>query len=230
MKTMYKFAALLAVLASGMTYVACSDECDYLDTNTSNPVMGDGIKHPRYLLEFDTLVIVKNVLVDPLSVASDTAVFDTVPSFDLSYRFDVPADLSASYVVDTTYFSDSLFVPIPVKWVRGAGMKFNAYGEEIQGFVESMDFFCADSVIVKMSEGCTAGTWVDDSNTESTPCYEYTYSASSGTVKVLKRVTNEKGAVSKTEIFTAVANIGKKNVMTVVHYGDTPVQSYLVKE
>lgn len=166
MKKMNKFAALFAMIAVGMGYVACSDECDYLHTNTSNPSYTE--EHPEALTN--------------------------------------------------------------TKWVRGNGMKYNAFGEEIQGFVESMDFFCADSVIVKMSEGCTAGTWVDDSNTESTPCYEYTYSASSGTVKVLKRVTNEKGAVSKTEIFTAVANIGKKNVMTVVHYGDTPVQSYLVKE
>ena len=35
------------------------------------------------------------------------------------------------------------------KWVRASGVKKNAYGEEVQGFVESLDFVKADSVIVK---------------------------------------------------------------------------------
>ena len=165
MKKMYKFVTLLAVVALGMSYAACSDECDYLDTNTDNPYYTES--HPEALTG--------------------------------------------------------------TKWVRGNGMKYNAYGDEIQGFVESMDFYCADSVIVKMSEGVTEGTWTDDSNSETSP-YVYTYSSSSGTVKVLKRVVNEKKVVSLVEIFSAVACSGKKEVLTVVHYGDTPVQTYLVKQ
>ena len=116
------------------------------------------------------------------------------------------------------------------KWVRGSGLKYNAFGEEVQGFVESMDFYCADSVIVKMSTGCTEGTWTDESNTAKVPSYECTYSAVTGSLQVLKRVVDDKGKVSKVVIFTAVATIGKKEVLTGVHYGDTPVQSYLVKQ
>ncbi|MCR5395238.1 MAG: hypothetical protein K6E86_07585 [Bacteroidales bacterium] len=115
-------------------------------------------------------------------------------------------------------------------WTRGSGLKYNAYGEEVQGFVESMNFFCADSVIVVMSEGCTSGTWTDESNTEKVPCYEYTYSVATGTVQVLKSSKDDSGKVSKSVIFTGVATQGKKEVLTVCHFGDTPVQSYLVKQ
>lgn len=114
-------------------------------------------------------------------------------------------------------------------WVR-TGIKKNAYGEEVQGFVESMDFITADSVIVKMSEGATAGTWTDDSNTDKVPAYEYTYSDVTGKLEVLKTIVDEKGKVSKSSLFTGIANSGKKNVLTIAHYGDTPVQSYLVKQ
>ena len=116
------------------------------------------------------------------------------------------------------------------KWVRGTGLKINAYGQEIQGFVESLDFVSEDSVAVKMSQGITEGTWVDDSNTEKVPYYEYVYSEVTGKVQILKRIVDDKGKVSKTEIFTGVAVSGTKQVMTVTHYGDTPVQSYLVKQ
>lgn len=116
------------------------------------------------------------------------------------------------------------------KWVRGTGLKVNAYGQEIQGFVESLDFVTADSVAVKMSQGTTDGTWVDESNTEENPYYEYKYSEKSGKVQILKRVVDDKGKVSKTEIFTGIAVVGNKQVMTVTHYGDTPVQTYLVKQ
>lgn len=116
------------------------------------------------------------------------------------------------------------------KWVRGTGLKTNAYGQEIQGFVESLDFVTADSVAVKMSQGTTDGTWVDESNTEENPYYEYKYSEKSGKVQILKRVVDDKGKVSKTEIFTGIAVVGNKQVMTVTHYGDTPVQTYLVKQ
>lgn len=116
------------------------------------------------------------------------------------------------------------------KWVRGTGLKVNAYGQEIQGFVESLDFVTADSVAVKMSQGTTDGTWVDESNTEENPYYEYKYSEKSGKVQILKRVVDDKGKVSKTEIFTGIAVVGNKQVMTITHYGDTPVQTYLVKQ
>ena len=133
------------------------------------------------------------------------------------------------------HYNDTLDIPHPetianTKWVRGSGIKKNVYGEEIQGFVESLDFVSADSVVVKMSEGTTSGTWVDDSNTEALPYYEYKYSSMTGTVEVLKETRDEKGAVSKKTIFTGVAVSGKKEMMTVVHYGDTPVQTYLVKQ
>ena len=116
------------------------------------------------------------------------------------------------------------------KWVRGTGLKFNAYGQEVQGFVESLDFVSEDSVAVKMSQGVTEGTWVDDSNTEKVPYYEYVYSNITGKVQILKRIVDDKGKVSKTEIFTGVAVSGTQQVMTVTHYGDTPVQSYLIKQ
>ena len=116
------------------------------------------------------------------------------------------------------------------KWVRGSGIKFNAYGEEIQGFVESLNFAKADSVAVKMSQGATEGTWVDESNTSALPYYEYTYSKNTGKLEILKRVVDDKGKVSKTAIFTGVAVSGTSEVITLSHFGDTPVQTYLVKQ
>jgi hypothetical protein len=116
------------------------------------------------------------------------------------------------------------------KWVRGSGIKFNAYGEEIQGFVESLNFAKADSVAVKMSQGVTEGTWVDESNTSALPYYEYTYSKNTGKLEILKRVVDDKGKVSKTAIFTGVAVSGTSEVITLSHFGDTPVQTYLVKQ
>ena len=116
------------------------------------------------------------------------------------------------------------------KWVRTAGLKKNAYGQEVQGFVESLDFVSADSVAVKMSQGATQGVWVDESNTVNTPYYEYTYSSITGRVEILKMTKDDKGKVSKTTIFVGVSVSGKRDVLTVVHYGDTPVQSYLLKQ
>lgn len=120
------------------------------------------------------------------------------------------------------------------KWVRGSGLKFNADGQEVQGFVESLDFVSEDSVAVKMSEGKVpeglVTTWVDESNNEKTPYYEYIYSDVTGKVQILKRVVDDKGKVSKTEIFTGIAVSSPQQVMTVTHYGDTPIQTYLVKQ
>ena len=133
------------------------------------------------------------------------------------------------------HYTDSLNIPHPesldgTRWVRGTGLKKNVYGEEIQGFVESLDFVSEDSVAVKMSEGITAGTWTDDSNTEAVPYYEYKYSSVTGTVEIIKITKDEKGNKSPTTVFTGVAVSDKKEVMTIVHYGDTPVQTYLVKQ
>jgi hypothetical protein len=132
-------------------------------------------------------------------------------------------------------YTDSLSIPHPeslasTRWVRGSGIKKNAYGQEIQGFVESLNFVSADSVAVKMSEGVTAGTWVDESNTDATPYYEYTYAANTGKIEILKRVIDDKGKVSKSAIFTGVAVSGNRDVITIAHFGDTPVQSYLIKQ
>ena len=132
-------------------------------------------------------------------------------------------------------YNDSLKIAHPetvanTKWVRGTGLKTNAFGDDVQGFVESLDFVSADSVAVKMSQGTTQGTWVDESNTEATPYYEYTYSNTTGRVEILKMTKDDKGKVSKTTIFIGVAVQGKREVLTIVHYGDTPVQTYLVKQ
>jgi hypothetical protein len=132
-------------------------------------------------------------------------------------------------------YNDSLKIAHPetvanTKWVRGTGLKKNAYGQEVQGFVESLNFVSADSVAVKMSQGVTEGTWVDESNNKFTPYYEYTYSNVTGRVEIMKTSKDDKGKVSKTTIFTGVAVTGKQEVLTVAHYGDTPVQSYLVKQ
>lgn len=131
-------------------------------------------------------------------------------------------------------YNDSMAVPHPetltsTKWVRGTGIKQNAYGQEVQGFVESLDFVSADSVAVKMSKGTTEGTWVDDSNTEKLPLYEYSYSESTGRIQILQRTEN-KGKVTKNAIFVGVAVSGQQETITIVHYGDTPAQTYLVKQ
>jgi hypothetical protein len=115
-------------------------------------------------------------------------------------------------------------------WVRAKDMKRNAFGEQVQGFVESLNFVTADSVSVKMSQGTTAGTWTDESNNERTPFYEYTYSATTGRVEILKLVMDEKKNISKSAVFVGIATTGSKDVLTVVHYGDTPVQTYLVRQ
>lgn len=129
-------------------------------------------------------------------------------------------------------YTDSLDIAHPdslaqQSWVRGSGIKFNALGEEVQGYVESM-VFTKDSVVVKMSKGVTNGTMgADDSGR-----YEYEYVPESGNLKVLKEVKDEKGNTSKQELFTGVAVSGTKfgDVLTVLHYGDIPAQSYLVRE
>lgn len=132
-------------------------------------------------------------------------------------------------------YTDTLSISHPetlagTTWLRGSGMKTNAYGKEIQGFVERLTFASADSVSVKMSQGVTEGTWVDESNTDFLPYYEYTYSNITGKVEILKRIVDDKGKVSKSPIFTGVAVSGKQQVLTIAHYGDTPVQTYLVKQ
>lgn len=132
-------------------------------------------------------------------------------------------------------YTDSLGISHPesianTMWVRGTGIKKNVYGEEIQGFVESLNFVSEDSVAVKMSQGATAGTWVDESNTDKVPYYEYTYSNTTGRMEILKRVVDDKGKVSKSPIFIGIAVNGKREILTVAHFGDTPVQSYLVRK
>ena len=134
-----------------------------------------------------------------------------------------------------TGYTDSLKITHPqslagTRWVRGTGLKKNAYGQEVQGFVESLNFVSADSVSVKMSQGTTEGTWTDESNTEATPLYEYKYNNTTGALEILKRVVNDKGAVTKQTIFQGVASDGKQTVLTIVHFGDSPIQTYLVKQ
>ena len=132
-------------------------------------------------------------------------------------------------------YTDSLNIPHPetiagTRWVRASGMKTNAFGQEVQGFVESVNFVSTDSAAVKMSQGVTEGTWVDESNTDHLPYYEYTYSNVTGKVEILKLTKNDKGAVTKSAIFTGIAVSGSREVLTLAHFGDTPVQTYLVKQ
>ena len=132
-------------------------------------------------------------------------------------------------------YTDSLKIAHPesmanTRWVRGSGLKMNATGQEVQGFVESLDFVSEDSVAVKMSQGVTEGTWVDESNTSALPYYEYSYTSNTGRIEILKRVEDDKGKVSKSAIFTGVAVKGTREVITLAHFGDTPVQTYLVKQ
>lgn len=120
-------------------------------------------------------------------------------------------------------------------WTRGTGLKLNAYGQDVQGFVESIEFVNETECVVKMSKmesSASSETWVyvDESNNEETPTYEYTYSDASGAISIIRNVENDKGAISKVTIFSGVAVSGTQEVITIVHYGDTPVQTYLVKQ
>ena len=114
-------------------------------------------------------------------------------------------------------------------WVRASGVKHGAStGKEVQGYVESLDFTLEDvddakQVAVTMSEGAyTDGTWVDESGT-----YEYTYSSVTGRLDIIKSTTDSKGNVSKTTLFTGSVAGG---MITLAHFGDTPVQTYLVQQ
>ena len=132
-------------------------------------------------------------------------------------------------------YNDTLKVAHPesldgTKWFRADGRKYSAFGQQVQGFVESLDFARPDSVAVKMSQGTTEGTWTDESNTENLPYYEYSYSAKTGRLDILKLVRDEKGNISKSAVFEGIAVSGQQDVITLVHYGDTPVQTYLVKQ
>lgn len=140
---------------------------------------------------------------------------------------DVNTDNPAFTVADTVAHPASL---ANTRYVRATGFKTNVYGEEIQGFVESLDFVSADSVTVKMSQGATEGTWVDDSNTDRVPLYEYTYSETTGKIDIMKRIVDDNGRVSKTVIFSGMANTGTMDIITIVHFDDTPSQTYLVKQ
>ena len=132
-------------------------------------------------------------------------------------------------------YTDSLKIAHPetvagTRWVRASGLKTNAFGQEVQGFVESVSFVSADSASVKMSKGVTEGTWVDESNNDALPYYEYTYSNVTGKVEILKQTKNDKGAITKSAIFTGIVVSGDREVLTLAHFGDTPGQTYLVKQ
>lgn len=173
-----------------------------------------------------------------LAIATAVAALCTMSCGDANEYADAITD-NPSWVDN---YTDSLQIAHPAsiantQWVRGTGLKLNAYGDEVQGFVESLDFFCADSVVVKMSEPAIPATmdksviaWVDDSNTATTPSYEYKYSEVTGKVEILKMVKDDKGKVSKSTVFTAIVVSGKQEVLTIAHFGDTPVQTYLVRK
>ena len=169
-------------------------------------------------------------ILTPIMIAA-AAILTTAACSDANEYEDYSAD-NPSWVKD---YNDSLKIAHPeslanTSWVRGTGIKINAYGEEIQGFVESLDFVSEDSVSVKMSQGTTQGTWTDESNTEKLPLYEYTYSDTTGKIEILKKTVDEKGKVSKTAIFTGVATSEGRDIITIAHFGDTPLQTYLVRK
>lgn len=145
---------------------------------------------------------------------------------------DVRTD-NPSWVKD---YTDTLTIAHPDSltgwvWVRGEGIKYNAYGEEIQGYVESIEFFSKDSCIVTQSQGTTAGTMgADDTNTRENP-YKYYYTNVTGTLNIVKTVTNDKGILSEVTLISGTAVSGTKygDLLTVCHFGDTPAQTYLVR-
>ena len=133
-----------------------------------------------------------------------------------------------------TNYNDSMTIAHPetlaeTTWVRGTGLKRNAYGQDVQGFVESIEFVSADSACVKMSKGTTEGTMVDESNTENVPLYYYSYSDKTGAFEIMQTSIN-KGNITRKTLFSGVAVDGTQQVITVVHYGDTPAVTYLVKQ
>lgn len=118
---------------------------------------------------------------------------------------------------------------INTKYVRAQGIKYNALGQEIQGFVESIEFVTEDSVKVTMSQGVTEGTWIDESNDQFQPYYYYTYNSQTGNIVINKIVFTDKGR-ELSKIFKGTAITGTKELITIVHFGDTPAQTYLVKQ
>lgn len=177
MKLFKKLVPAAVALFSTACFYACTDACDYLDTNTNNP--------------------------------------SWVENYNDSTKIAHPASLAST------------------TWVRTAGLKTDVYGNDIQGYVESVAFTDADSCVVKMSAPSyvqSTYSYTDESNTQKTPKYEYTYSDVTGKFEILKMVKDEKGKVSKSAIFTGIAVDGTKSVITISHFGDTPVQSYLTKQ
>lgn len=132
-------------------------------------------------------------------------------------------------------------------WNRTAGLKTNAYGQDVMGYVASVDFYREDSCIVAMSDKDANGNkintdaqgkdlfstavWVDDSNSESLPRYSYEYNETSGALSIFKVTYDSKNKATKTVVFTGVvAESNGKAVMTISHTSDTPSQTYLVKK
>ena len=141
-------------------------------------------------------------------------------------------------------YNDSTVVPHPeslagTTWVRGTGLKYNAYGEEVQGFVESLVFETDSSyVTVRMSEGVTKSdntvfVWKNKPTTGeefTEDLYEYSYSSVTGRIEILGLVKADNGQVSKQTLFSGTAVTGTQNVITIAHFGDTPIQTYLVRK
>lgn len=112
------------------------------------------------------------------------------------------------------------------KYVRASGIKTNVYGEDVQGFVESLEFVTADSVVVKMSEDAT----VDDSNTERVPYHVYEYNSLNGKFTIKRRNVDDNKKVTFVEIFMGTAISDDKEYIVVTHFDDTPAQTYLVRQ
>lgn len=150
-------------------------------------------------------------------------------------------------------YTDSLKIQHPESiegtvWERTAGLKYNAYGQNVMGYVESLAFYNADSVVVKMSDVDANGnkinvdadgkaifetaTWKDESNTKKNPAYLYEYNPASGAISIISATTDSKGKVTKTTIFSAVVvtrGEGQPAVLTISHTTDTPVQTYMTQ-
>ncbi len=138
-----------------------------------------------------------------------------------------------------TGYNDSLTIEHPstlsgTTWLRASGLNVNAYGEDVQGYIESVQFIDETYCVVVMSEPdnpssiSNSATWLDESNTDDDPNYEYNYSSANGSVDIYSYVEDSKGNISRTNIMSGSVVIGNQTVLSIAHFGDTPQTSYLL--
>ncbi len=137
-----------------------------------------------------------------------------------------------------TNYNDSLTIAHPetlsgTTWQRTNGINVNVYGENVQGYIESVQFIDDTYCVVTMSEPedipssiSNSATWLDETTTEDAP-YEYAYSNVTGSVDIYSYVEDSKGNKSRTNIISGVAVNGNQTILSLSHFGDVPQTSYL---